>query len=358
MFSRDLRDATSMAVYYMDSEYREMRQDMLSTKGNKKEIWTKALKIAEENGFLYYLSKRLLENKAGLSKEILRVIVNREREKLQVYRETLKFINCLFEDEGLDLLFIKLYKGIPYIPRDVDILLKREQMGRVISALKRRGVVLKTFGATEILCLKNGLMNIDLYQGFHYLSLPFLDEEFLWHHPRRVDICGLSCPIPSKEADLLSLFIHALLGQRGLSLLDFLYAKSLLTESLNRNDLLEQVDKYRWSYAFCMLSSIVRNIYQSSYLSSSNHKFGGFPLLFSPKFILKALRGFTDFPSVSEKRKLIFIASTLIDNIVHKYFLLQRYTSVQMPNKLKDTLMETICRIRNWSGDHKGIDPI
>ena len=352
VFSRTSGYAVSLVLYYVDEEYREIHPNILTTVGNEKTAWEKAVRIAKENGLLYYFCKRLLEDGGKLPSDSLRTMIRREEKNLIKLRKTLHFASSLFEEEGLDFRIIKLYRGIPYAPRDVDILVREKQKQQIFSALKSRGVTVKTFNGVETQCEKEGLLKIDLYQGFYYLSVLFLDAEFLWKGSRTVNICGVKCPILNLEADFLSLLIHALLGHRCLGLLDFLYAKSLINGNLTFNELVQQAEKHRWYRAFQTMLSTIQTIYHQLYLNPNTTKSTIFPYAFSSKFILKALQGFVGLP-VSTEKKFVFIFSTLIDNIYLRYQRVQRSAPVEMPAEIKDFMMKFMHKVRSLSGDRK-----
>jgi len=175
-------------LYYVDDEYRKTHPNLLTR--NKPDIWLKAIGIA----------KRVVEEERFL-KDPFEKIVEQEERKLIKLKQTLDFINSLFRQEGLDVIFIKLYRGIPYTPRDVDILIRKEQSHKIFATLKGRNITLKRFNGVETQFEEKGLLKVDLYQGFHYFSLDFLDNDFLWKNPRTVSICGIECLIPNCEAD-------------------------------------------------------------------------------------------------------------------------------------------------------------
>jgi len=353
-FSKGYNEATSLVLYYVDDEYRKTHPDLLTMIGNKPDVWLKAIAIARENGLLYYFSKRVIEE-GKFSNEPFKKIVEQEEKNLIKLKKTLHFINSLFEREGLDFMFIKLYRGIPYAPRDVDILVRKEQSHQIFAALKRRNITLKRFNGVETQFKEEGLLKVDLYQGFYYLSLDFLDGEFLWKDSRTVNVSGVDCLIPSYEADFLSLIIHAILGHRYLSLLDFLYAKSLLNRKLNLDESLRQAKKYGWSSAFLTMVSTIQNIHQELYLGANTTKLINFPYTFSPRFILKAFQGFSNMP-ISAKTKFTFILSTMIDSVFHEYQMIQRSTSFEAPDEVKNAVMRIIHKVRGLSGDYKYVD--
>jgi len=354
MFRRDSNDAISLVLYYVDEEYREVHPNLLTTMENRKITWVKALRIAEENGLLYHFSKKLLEDGGELPNELLKNILRQEEENLVKLKKTLHFVSSLFREEDLDFIFIKLYRGKPYVPRDVDVLVKRAQNQRIVSELKKRNVTVRTFYGVETQFEKEDLLDVDLYQGFYYLSLPFLEAEFLWRDTRTVNICGVECPIPGNDADFLSLLIHALLGHRYLSLLDFLYSKSLLLNgSLNIDELVYHTKQLGWSDAFMTMVTTVQSIHRELYLNLNSRPID-FPYIFSPKFIWKAFRGFEDVP-ISTKTKFAFTLSTLIDAAFNEYQTIQRSVSFEMPKGIEDFIMKWIYRIRGWCGDRKAM---
>jgi hypothetical protein len=351
MPSSNISNGIPLILYYFDKEYRLKHPDVLLKVRNRSSVWLDALRIAEENGLLYYFSRRLLEDGIKLSSKFS-LRVDREKGKLVTFKRTLVFARQLFEDEGIDFMFIKLYKGLPYVPRDIDILVKAEQIQHTLSTLRRKGFDVRTFeGGVENECLKEGLMKIDLYQGFYYLSLQFIDEKFLWRHPRTSNICGVTCPIPSYDADLLILFIHALLGHRHLSLLDFLYAKSMFAKCSNLDNILQQTDKHKWTYAFFTMLSTIKNIHYKLYSTSTSNLIN-FPVIFSPKFILRAFQGFEGIP-INEKKRILFVASTLMDSVLYRYQLLSPPISIEITEEVKNIILKGMHKVRHYLGDHK-----
>jgi hypothetical protein len=301
---------------------------------------------------LYYFAKRVVEEERFLRDPFEKMVEQEERNLIKL-KQTLDFVNSLFGQEGLDVMFIKLYRSIPYTPRDVDILIRKEQSHRVFMALKGRNIKLKKFNGVETQFEEKGLLKVDLYQGFHYLSLDFLDNDFLWKNPRTVSICGIECLIPNCEADFLSLILHALLGHRYLSLLDFFYAKLLLNSKLNIDEPLRQAKKYGWSPAFLTTVSTIQNIYHELYINSKHgSKTINFPYIFSPGFILKAFQGFSNVP-VGTKTKIKFVTSTLIDRAFYNYQMIKRSSNIEIQNEIRNLLMKIIYDVRSWSGDRK-----
>jgi hypothetical protein len=347
MFGRSYSEATSLVLYYVDDEFRKTYPDLPTIMGNKPKIWLKTVAIAKESGLLYYFSKRLFEE-GMLSKSSLEYMVKEEEKGFKKLRNTLLFIKSVFESEGLDFRIIKFYRNIPYVPRDVDILIRKDQTDQVFAVLGKKGVIRSFSNGVETQFRKKDLFKIDLYQGFHYLSLNFFDDEFLWKNPRIVNICCIECPIPSYEADFLSTVIHSFLGHGYLSLLDFIYIKDLMNKIYNFNEILYQVRKYNWSYAFLSMISTIIQFYQEIYLKSN---IIDFPYVFSPKFILKTFNGFANMP-INAKSKFAFILSSLINYLFHEYQKSQRFIPIEIPKDIKDPIMKCIWKVRSLSGDY------
>jgi hypothetical protein len=353
MLRRSSVNATSLILYCVDDEYRRAHPDLLRIAEDKERTWLKALRIAGENGLLYYFSKQLIREDEHVPKKLLKSIIFQEERLMIRLKRTLHFVNSFFHDIGLEFMFIKLYRHIPYVPRDVDLLIRKEDGQRIVRELGRNNILVKTSSDVESQFEKPGLLKVDLYQGFVYFSQQFLDDECLWHDSRIVDICGINCRIPSREADMLSLLVHALFGHRYLSLLDFLYAKELLGLGISADRLSSLCECRKGNYAFMTMLATINNICQELY-STNTIRSVDFPFVLSPRYVLQAIQGCKDI-DIGTRRKLSFIISTLFDSAFNKYQLINRYAAVEVPDRLKEFLMNGIYITRSWVGDHKSI---
>jgi hypothetical protein len=326
-----------------------MHPEFLYAVKDKPDIWLKAFRISKESGLLYYFSTRLLSKKI-LSNSLLERIIDEEEKGLRKLRNTLIFIKSIFEDEGLDFRVIKLYRGIPYVPKDVDILIRKDQSNQVFRVLKKRGIAVKSFSnGVETQFQKEGLFKVDIYSGFRYLSLDFFEETYLWENPKAITICNVECPTLNNEADFLLLNIHAFFGHRYLSLLDFLYAKSLLKD-LNFDEVLYQAKKYQWDNILLTMILVVKDIYFAQYYTTNDQKVIVFPYTFSPKFILGIVENLRE---MSLTTKTTFLLSTLIDQAFYQYKIFQQLVPVEIPDWIKNIFMMPIYKVRSLSGDRK-----
>jgi hypothetical protein len=315
---------------------------------------TQSLRIAEINGLLYPFCSKLLEDSNIREKsDIVKTYMENEEKKLVLLKKTLSIIKELCEEEALDFMFIKLYRGISYAPRDVDVLIKPSDMRRTISIFKMNGFNVKIFSNVEIQCLRTDLLKVDLYCGFYYLSLPFIDDEFLWKDPRIVDMQGFDCPIPSPEADFLSIVIHSLLGHRRLSLLDFLYAKSLLnSRRLSFDKMLKEAEKYGWAHAFTKVFHTLEDLHESLYSNPNFPKGTRFPFVYPTKFVFKAFQGFAGLP-VNTRTKFLFALSAFLDATYHTYLDVGQVVPIEIPEQLKNIVAKSLYKVRQQRGDRK-----
>jgi predicted nucleic acid-binding Zn ribbon protein len=335
----------------LDDEYRENNPDVNIHSLRNEKILKRALIVAEQNELLYPFLEKITEKDKLLSSKLSEIIAKENKRKLR-FENTLKFIDSFFSKAGLDYMFIKLYRGIPYIPRDVDILIRREEKEHALSALKNNGITIRSFDDAEINIEIEGLFKVDLYLGFYYFKRPFIDNEFLWKSPRKVQICGLDSRIPNTEADFLILLIHSILGHKRFSLIDFLYAKKMLiNNNLNFDELRNESEKFGWHPAFKRLVSFLENLYKMMYIRNEPINF---PYPFSAKFILETFGSFEDL-RIKEQTKCMFVASTLIDRAFYSYQLIQREIPLSLDPMVESLLLRFIRKVRYWSGDRKGI---
>lgn len=223
------------------------------------EAFLPALKLANANGLLYPFLK-VVSDRIPLADPI-RKLFKEEESKAEEVRRTVAFLMELLEGSGVDYLFIKLYRGFDYLPRDVDLLLKEEELALVMKLLRERGFKPLGFRKVEAKYFKPGLVRVDLYTDMRYLGLEFLSKEFLWEGTRYEEFLGLTIPIPNPVADLLINSLHVLLGHRYLSLLDFLYLDRL-TRMGGRNVRVafKYALKYGWGGSFLYLLKLLREV--------------------------------------------------------------------------------------------------
>lgn len=348
----DNSKSIQLILYHVDDEFRQLNPDLQTSEDDR--LYPRALRIAESNGLLYPFCKSLIHTSKGKKFEtLIKTKKNSEESQLKKLAETLHSTQDIMKKNGFDFSVIKLYRGIAYAPRDVDLLIRSEEVSRAMSCFQQNGFAVHPSTAVEIRCEKKDFLKVDLYAGFYYLSLPFIDEEFMWKNPRIVQIQDTECPIPSAEADLLLLMIHSLLGHRRISLLDFLYAKNLMKKTgLGISEMLLQADKHGWSYAFAKTFSKLKNLYKSIYFDCTPPP--SFPFIFSTKYVFEAFESFTNF-NFSFTKKTLYAFSALMDAAYHEYMRSEQIFSLAVPEPLKNIISAALFKIRDSRGDRKFI---
>jgi len=350
MFRNKFEYSIPSILNRIDDEYRERNSYLNSNDLNINNIQRDMI-VAEQNDLLYPFLKNIFDRTSLHSDRVSKTNVNENNKKLKL-QKTISFIDSLFNDESFDYLYIKLDKGINYIPRDVDVLINRKQKNRIISTLKRKNINIKYYDDAEINITMNGLLNVDLYTGFFYFSRPFIDDEFLWGNPRKSEIFGNKINVPNYEADLLTLIIHGILGHRRLSLIDFLYAKKLLSDiNLNYSDLEFQTKKHNWYYAYRIFTSILNDLYVQIYHQQQPINF---PIQFSANFILETFHNSITH-NITNNNKIIFIISTILDYVFNDYQMMQRRIPLTMSTTFEEVILKIIRKVKFMTGDRKGI---
>jgi hypothetical protein len=352
LFNRN-SELIPIILYYVDDEYRSFHLNLFSEKTQTRNILLQSIRIAETNGLSYQFCKNFLENpftqrNLGTAKAYLR----KEEDNLNILKGTLRLVSHILQKEGIEFRFIKLYRQIPYAPRDVDILIRSADMRRVSLLLQNNGYVPKVTSNVEIKCQRPDMLEVDLYCGFYYLSFPFISDHFLWQRKRTVKIEGIDCYVPNPEADFLSLAIHSLLGHRQISLLDFLYAKDMLHSGLDLAEMREEAQKRGWAVVFNELLHLIHETYNSLYHDKEASETIDFPFVYPTRFVLKALREFPEFSRDTQKQ-LTFILSAFLDGSYHKYLRLSQTVKMEIPEKLKNVIGNLLFRVRDYRGDSK-----
>jgi hypothetical protein len=129
--------------------------------------------------------------------------------------------------------------------------------------------------------------------------------------------------------------------------LDFLYAKSLYFDRrLNLREIEQQAGKHEWAYAYSKMIGTVEDIYERLYMTD---QLVDFPIAFTPRFTLGLFR-------LEWKRKLTFVASSVIDRALLEYNTLQGPIEIDMPARFGNFALKVIRKVKYWVGDRKGIE--
>lgn len=157
------------------------------------------IKLASKNNVLLALLRR-----AGIRGSLREA----EEKRYSVFLNWLGRISNLLEETGVDHLFIKLIKPAEYVPADIDILVRPEDLPEVVASLGKLGLqILVKEPFTVTLGGKGAL--IDLYTYPSFAHIVYLDPSILWDSPRSVDVGGVTVRVPSLESEVVLALAHA-----------------------------------------------------------------------------------------------------------------------------------------------------
>ncbi len=341
-----------LILYCVSEDFRRLSEKPSSDLVKNASLLNRCMRIADTNGLLYPFLK-------GLTKEfpqfkncsIISTTIKNEEESLSLLTKTLATVSNALDRQGIEFLFIKLYRKIPYSPRDIDVLIHSRDFNQAVSTLKSIGFETVTSNPVETKCAQKGFLNVDLYSGFYYMSMKFMNDSFLWDSPRSVRIADSECMVPNAEADLLSLILHSLLGHRRISLLDFLYAVDLIDNGkLDMYKLVEQAEKYHWKCALKNGISTIKSLKSAQFGTSIESNC--FPFIYPTSFVLKSFGNFHDF-HVTRKRLISFILSAFLDGFYHEYLTLGQSMQITIPEPIKVVVGKGLFASRQKRGDRK-----
>ena len=311
-----------------------------------------AIKFAERNGLYYYFILRLRElnpDLAFLEKE--QEHLDEELQKLSALKRTFAFLNNIKKRYGIDYILIKACTKIPHIPRDVDTLVHFEDREKIYDLFEREGMAIIYSNDVETAFGKGGYTKLDIYSRIYYISMTFIDEDFLWTSRVKDRMFGIEYPSLSDEANFLLLLIHSILGHRSMTLLDFLHMKILMNNIRDIGVCRGHAYEKGWGAIFDMgleeLQTISKNIYK-------DRKVVSFPYLFDRKFMLKSvasIKGLT----MKKREKMFFHISLGLDRLSYELEKMPFYDYLLTFNTGRRMFNSLGYFVRNKRGDRHGI---
>jgi len=196
-------------------------------------------------------------------------------------------------------MVIKTYKGSVPLAQDIDLLVHPEDYERASMVLTKAGAStsdpkfrgIQSLGLGEPDFLIPGMLKVDLYSDLPWRGFPMLGEHFLWTSTRKVDLLGVPCRIPSKEADVLSQIASSLFTDRTLRIDDFIYFGACFERGLDFYRMNLETEKNGWSAAFKIYSNAVRCFNKMVDSASYDPNLLRFPFRVSYGTLLGALGG-------------------------------------------------------------------
>lgn len=344
-------DGLTLLLNYVDDTYKKLNIDYVNKQIINKNTWKNAIKIAAENGLLYCFVKEVKKEGGKYPKNIINNILDQEVKNIMCLKKSIEYIDSLFKNSDIEYLYIKLYRGFSYSPRDIDVLIKSQQIDDVLKLLKNNSLHVEQHSNVETSFIKKGMLKVDLYKGFEYMSYNFISDNLLWSNPRNVNIEDMKCRIPNLEADLLILLIHALLGHRYISLLDFLYLKNILDNNIDYEVILHEIKKFGWKTTYDLSISLYKQLITEIY---HNQKNVFFPHFFKTNFLVNSIVNLS-YNNIEKKKLVYFLITSLFDKIYKRYILMSYGRSYYIPERSKNFLLKKIQFTRRYLGDNTGI---
>ena len=308
-----------------------------------------AVKLAERNGLYYCFVLRLRELNPDLS------FLDKERwdgelQKLSALKKTLGFLKDMQKHEGIDYILIKACTKIPHIPRDIDILVHIEDGEKIYDMFKRDGMKVVYSNPVETAFGKEGYMKLDIYSRIEYISVEFIDKEFLWNSKVKDRMFGIEYLGLKDEANFILLLIHSIFGHRSMTLLDFLHMKTLMS-NIDKRVCREHAYEKGWGAIFGMGLEKLESIYKTIY---KDGKVVSFPYLFNRKFMLKCVASIGGL-DMKRREKVFFHISLGLDRLAYGLAKSPFYNYLLAFNTGRRIFNSLGYFVRNRRGDRHGI---
>ena len=310
------------------------------------------IKLAERNGLYYYFILRLKELYVDLSfldKEQERW--DNELQKLAALKKTLVFLNDMQKHYGIDYILIKACTMIPHIPRDVDTLVHIEDRAKIYDLFEREDMKIIYSNDVETAFGKEGYTKLDIYSRIYYISMIFIDGDFLWNSRVNDRMFGIEYPSLSDEANFLLLLIHSIVGHRNMTLLDFLHMNILLNNIQDIGVCRGHAYEKGWGTIFEKgleeLQTIYKNIYKDGKVVS-------FPYLFNRKFMLDCVASLEGL-EMKRRERVFFHISLGLDRLSYELEKMPFYDYLLAFNTGRRIFNSLGYFVRNRRGDRHGI---
>lgn len=270
--------------------------------GKYKDLIECVIEAASKNGLEYLVSNKL-EEKGIETNEI-------DLKDLDKLKNTIKLLNIVSKESGIDYILIKDCNTVPHIPRDVDIFIRQNDKDKMISALKKHSLQLECSNIIETTVSGDDTLPLDVYTKIIYFDHEFLDEKFLFDSVEKREFFGIEYPGLNYEAEFLLTLLHGLFGHRRLTLLDFIHLKRIKEKNPNRNLCCDYAKKNNWDKSFSIMnrkfSEIQKNILEGH--------LNNFPYLFDINFVMECIEA-VDSINLSNKDKILIIYSLFLDGL-------------------------------------------
>jgi len=308
-----------------------------------------AIKLAERNGLYYYFIYRLKEQGVDLPLAE-RARWNKENQKLSEFKETIKLLNKVSKDYGIEYIIIKACNTIPHIPRDIDIFVQNEDRAKIIKALEDNGMKCIQSGIAET-SLKGDYMKVDVYTEICYIGADFMDGSFLRQSSIKDEVFGIEYSGLNNEADFLLMLVHSLFGHRSMSLLDFLHMAHL-RENINVSVCKNYAHKRGWGSVFDLALDKVDNLYKRIY---NEEEIIRFPYVFDWNFILKCI-SMVEGLNMRKHNKIFLYISLIQDRVGYELKDTPLYNLLKSYEPVRNMMNSLTASVKSMRGDKKSMD--
>jgi dTMP kinase len=274
---------------------------------NNQRLLQSAINTADRNG-LYYSFMSLLRKLYPDFPFKDEKRWQEENRRLEELKGTVRLLNRISRDYGVEYIWIKSCNPIPHVPRDVDIFIHETDKARLTDALAKEGLIRDQVSKVQVLLEKQGLLRVDIYNAIRYFTKIFLREDFLFSSVIKDEMLGVEYPNLNKEANFLLSLIHSLFGHRSMSLLDFLFMKNLQNQ-IDLSICEAEAKQLGWGNVLRLflqeLDDINRRIKEGRMR---------FPYIFRTKFVLDCASQIKEL-ELDGREKLAFSISIWLDSI-------------------------------------------
>ena len=179
-------------------------------KGLDKEVKKKHVYIAKRNKvLLQFLRTTNVKNDIRLHEEV----------RYKRYLKNLKRVNMLLD--GLDYLYVKLYKPVEYVPADIDILVKHSEIYKVVDRLSGKGYRVDVVEPYCITMVDEDII-VDLYIFPTLAGIIYLDVRDFTSFREYVVFNGMEIPVLRPFVEALLTVVHAIYKERIYTLNDYI----------------------------------------------------------------------------------------------------------------------------------------
>ncbi len=157
----------------------------------------------------------------------LRIENSLRRKQEMALRESYEALLEIARDiQNIDYAVIKFFKPIAYVPSDIDLLVKRAHLEKLLNILKSLGYKLSVL---EPNCISlKGKTIIDVYINPDFMNIPYMSGEKLLNFYQSTKINGVEVKTLKPEAEAVVALSHGIYKEQILTLNDYYTARRFL----------------------------------------------------------------------------------------------------------------------------------